>query len=227
MRRACLPALPAPGSEVTLDDDTARHLAQVLRVAAGEPLALFDGRGMEAPGEVVRVDRRRVVVRATGPAVDRRPPAAVHLLLGVPKGPAMDLAVRMATEAGVTHLHPVLTARAVPRDPKGDRWDRIALSAAEQCGRADVPALMAPASLPDTLARVAEVPDRRVATPGALPGPRATGDVAVLVGPEGGLTDEELRAAERAGFTPLGLGPYVLRACTAAAVAVAAVVPAR
>lgn len=220
-----MPVLPAEGREAELDAEASRHLVQVLRVGPGEAVVLFDGKGWEAPGLVVHAHKRTTVVRCTGPATDRRPPTEVHLLLGVPKQPAMDLAVRMATEAGVTHLHPVQTARAVPRDPRAERWDRIALSAAEQCGRADVPEVLPVAPLVTCIQRLDHVADRRVALPGGPAGGRAASHVAVLVGPEGGLTDEEVRAALQADFAPLGLAPFTLRACTAAAVAVAVVVP--
>jgi 16S rRNA (uracil1498-N3)-methyltransferase len=190
---------------------------------AGEALVAFDGHGLEVDVRIVRADRDGTLVEPVGEVRERRPPFAVHLLLGVPKGPAMDDAVRMATEAGMTHLHPLHTERAVPRGEKTDRWERIAASAAEQCGRADVPSILPPCELAEGLARVADVPDRRVALPGSPGRSPATGPVAVLVGPEGGLSEAEVRRALQAGFVPMGLARFVLRACTAAGVAVAAV----
>lgn len=221
MTRVRVPALVPQGQRLVLDREASKHLVQVLRLREGEALVVFDGLGSEADAALERADRGAAVVAVTSPPRERRPVHALHLLLGVPKGPAMDLAVRMATEAGMTHLHPVHTKRAVPRSEKVDRWERIAVSAAEQCGRADVPVVLPPASLIDAIHRLDGVPDRRVALPGAPACPAASGPAAVLVGPEGGLTDAEVRLAEETGFRPAGLGRFVLRACTAAAVAVA------
>lgn len=226
MKRALVPALGLPGSRCRLDADTSKHLAQVMRLSVGDTVQLFDGQGLEARARIVSDDRRAVEVEVLEAPVDVRLAWSVHLLIGIPKGPAMDLAVRGATEAGVTHIHPVLCERAVPRDGRPDRWARIAASAAAQCGRADTPHIFDAQPWPDALEAVAAIADRRLAAPGAPRGGPATGDVAVAVGPEGGFTDAEVAMACQAGFAPMGLGPWILRACTAAPLAVATVMPA-
>jgi 16S rRNA (uracil1498-N3)-methyltransferase len=224
-RRAIVAALPPEGGEVVLSDDSARHLTRVLRLGAGDRLELTDGRGgvAEAVLEGVGPDGR---LRARAkPARREAPRPEVVLLLAVLKGPAMDDAVRMATEAGMTRLVPVETARSVPRGTRPDRWIRIAEAAAAQCGRADVPAIDAPTPLADALAATAHLADRRIAHPGAPRRSAAAESVAVLVGPEGGLTEAEVARAVAEGWMPVGLAPHVLRACTAAAVAVASAAP--
>lgn len=226
MRRAHVEVLPREGEIVTLDAETSKHLVQVLRMAPGDGVVLFDGRGHEVDGEIVDDHKRRATVRAVGAARFVAPAHEVHLLVGIPKGQAMDLAVRQATEAGVTHVHPVETERAVPRGGKADRWRTIAASAAAQCGRADVPEVLEPVGLAEALEAVAHVGDKRVAHPGGEALGRAVGDVAVLLGPEGGLTDAEVDQAVAAGFVAMGLGRWILRTSTAAAVAVAMVVEA-
>jgi 16S rRNA (uracil1498-N3)-methyltransferase len=210
------------GEALTLSAEASHHLCRVLRVRVGEPILLFDGEGLQA--QAVVVDDAPGAAKVTLREAPRpcRPAHRVHLALGLLKGPAMDDAVRMATEAGMTDLHPVLARRSVATGDRIDRWERIAASAAQQCGRADVPTIRAPARLADVLRTLADVPARHIALPGADRAPQPHGDAAVLVGPEGGWTDDEVEHAIAAGFTPLGLGSWVLRAATAAPVAVAA-----
>jgi 16S rRNA (uracil1498-N3)-methyltransferase len=219
MRRfLCAPLPPPEGAP--LPPELARHVTAVLRLKPGATLVLFDGAGVEVEAELIDLDgapgaRAR---QAPRPATAS---AETHLLLGVLKGPMMDEAVRMATEAGMTHLHPVLLARSVAEGDRRERWARIAEGATRQCGRADVPQLAPPRPLAEALAAVAHVPDRRVALPGGAPMPGATGPVAVLIGAEGGFTERELLHARDAGFVAFYLGPWVLRAATAAPVALA------
>ncbi len=225
MTRVLLPLLPGPGQVARLDDDAAHHLTRVLRLKVGAELVIADGHGLQTAARLARTGPEGTFVEQLAEAVRVRSPGPVHLLLGLLKGPAMDDAVRMATEAGMTHLHPLLVSRSVPTDGRPERWARIAQSAAEQCGRPELPVLLAPSPLSDALARLGDVVDRRVAAPGAARPTPAMGAVAVAVGPEGGFTSAELAELADAGFAPMGLGPWVLRAATAAPVAVAAVVP--
>lgn len=213
------------GDEVVVGERDAHYLVHVLRLGRGARVRLFDGRGREADATIVAIDDGAAALRVEAELDGNRPPHPLHVLLAVAKGPAMDAAIRMVTEAGATHVHPVLTARSVPRGERGDRWARIAEAAARQCGRADVPEVVAVAMLPDALAALPAGLDARVAVPGAPRLPAATGPAAVLVGPEGGLTTDEIRRATAAGFVPMGLGRFVLRCETAAAVAVALVAP--
>ncbi len=225
MTRVVLTQLPGLGQVARLDDDAAHHLMRVLRLRMGAELVIADGQGRQAAAALARTGPEGTYVEQVAEAVQVRVPGPVHLLLGLLKGPAMDDAVRMATEAGMTHLHPLLVARSVPTDGRPDRWARIVQSAAEQCGRPELPVLHAPSCLRDALARLGDVADRRVATPGAPRPTPAMGAVAVAVGPEGGFAPPELAQLADAGFAPMGLGPWVLRAATAAPVAVGAVVP--
>jgi 16S rRNA (uracil1498-N3)-methyltransferase len=221
MRRFLVEQLAPVGGLVTPGADVARHLA-VIHIRRGERVILFDGGPLEAVATVVDPHPPLLQVDDVRPASRAR--ADVHLLIGLPKGPAMDLAIRMATEAGVTHLHPVASSRAVPKGDRVDRWERIAESAAEQCGRADVPAILPLRSLPEALDALPSGIEVRVATPGAPRLSPTEGAAAVLIGPEGGLTEQEVELAQSRGARPMGLGPFVLRTETAAAVAVAMVV---
>ncbi len=224
-RRCLVDRLPALGDEVELDRDASKHLLTVLRVQAGEQLLLFDGRGHEGRAEIVSATRRQATVRLLESPRLVTPGPRIHLGLALLKGPAMDLALRMATEAGMTDLHPIEAARSVARAPKLDRWKRILTSAATQCGRADLPKVHELDRLSAVLSRTAHVPDRRICAPGAATSPRATSDVLVLVGPEGGWTDQEVDECIQANVRPVGLTRWVLRASTAAVAAIVSAAP--
>lgn len=230
--------VPAAGGARSFDGAAYHYLTHVLRVAPGQPLVLFDGDGHERSATVERVDAQAFHV-ALGPSVAAAVPdgaVPVTLLAGLTRGGALDRVVRQATELGVDALWPVVCARsvAVPagrarREQRQQRWQRIAASAAAQCGRASVPQVAPIRTLPEALALLAPALDAGALGLVAQPGsslsvscacaPRAQvtwSAVALLVGAEGGLRREEVGLAMRAGLTPVGLGPRVLRAETAA-----------
>jgi len=220
MKRFRLQSLPGPGTQTTLDKNGSHHLLHVLRATRGDPVLVFDGTGLQAPAVLVDVLEGHAVVQVTDVPHSARPEHALHLVLGLPKGPSMDRAVRMATEAGVTEIHPVLAARSTARGDRGDRWRRIATAAAQQCGRADIPQVH---PLSDLAGALPLLPmDRRIAVIGASDGPAPQGPCGVLIGPEGGWTAEEISQAQSTGALPITLGDWVLRSDTAAAVAIAA-----
>ncbi|MDR7521086.1 MAG: RsmE family RNA methyltransferase [Armatimonadota bacterium] len=221
----------------TLDTDPivfgpreAHHIATVLRLSAGTPVAVFDG-SREAEAELTAVDQARVSARLIGAPRASRRPVDVALLQGVARAPRMDLVVRMGTEVGLAAIHPVLTARSLsaPLPARLARWRRIATEAARQCGRGDVPEIPPPAGLEATLHALGPQDLFLVLWEGAV---RPIGEViagtsfataAVLVGPEGGLTEEEVATAHAAGGRVVSLGPLILRTETAGLVAAAMV----
>ncbi len=225
MKRFLCPSLPQIDQTCWLSPDESRHLARVLRLRVGTAIELFDGQGHRTDAIVEMVDGDRVSVRGTGSIETSPPPVDVHVLLAVLRGPAMDLAVRMATEAGATQLHPFLAKRSTARGDRLERWMRIVHAAAKQCRRTDLPVLHPVTRLDEVLASVERVPDRRLFAPGAGPSQRPTTPVALLIGPEGGLTESETARAMAAGFQSVGLGPHILRADTATAIAVAMSLP--
>lgn len=215
--------------DVTLTGDRAHHLARVTRVRPGERVTLFDGAGFERDAEVTRVDARAVALRCVSPlrAGVTADAARVTWLQGVPKGDKLETIARQATELGVWRLVPVWTARSVPRErpdravARHERLLRVVEEAARQCQRADLPEVLPACDLPAALA---------LAPPGALkllaweraarplrdlPAP-GEGGVTVLVGPEGGIADDEAALAESLGFAPISLGRRILRAETVA-----------
>lgn len=214
------PPLPGLGETLEIAAGEQHHLA-VLRLAAGAPLLLLDGEGSEVEASLLEGGR----VRVTGTPRHARPAAPLHVLLALTKAAAFDTALRMCTEGGATHLHPVLTRRCVAKEDKGDRWERITLAAAKQCGRADLPEISPLRSLTAAIAALPAGLLRYVAVPGGAPEQAPEGGAVVLIGPEGGLDPAEVRAAFEAGFAPLSLGTWIFRADTAAAVAVALLAP--
>lgn len=225
MRRFIVDTLPGPGALARLDESTSHHLLVVCRHPRDKPLIVFDGSGLEAEAELVEIQQGRAVLRLRSAP---RPAAAHperHLVLGLPKGPALDHALRMSVELGVTHIHPVLSARAVRRSDRGDRWRRILEGAARQCGRADVPECSPLTSLGEASSGLSSALERFVGVPGApplRPNPRAA---ALAVGPEGGFSPQELEQLLAEGWRPAGLGAWVLRTDTAVAAGLALLAP--
>ncbi|MCS6911663.1 MAG: 16S rRNA (uracil(1498)-N(3))-methyltransferase [Myxococcales bacterium] len=232
MRRIFLPPgqrLPMPGETLSLGAEGRHRLLRVLRLSAGDRVLLLDGSA-----------RAEAVLLADGALrIERREPAAalpgrVMLLLALLKGDKMDWVVQKAVELGVGRLLPVACARSVRRlEPararmQQRRWQRIAMAAAEQCRRDDVPAIELPCDLETAMAEAQQAPLRLLVWEGAagpplrasLP-PAPPARIALLVGPEGGLAPEEVAAARQAGFILCGLGPRILRAETAALAALA------
>jgi 16S rRNA (uracil1498-N3)-methyltransferase len=223
------------GTRITLEGNAASHITRVLRLRVGAALVLFDGSGGEYEASIDKAHGGTVTV-AIGEhrAIERESPLALTLAQGVSRGERMDLVVQKATELGVTHLVPVLTERSIVRltaqqsDRKVNHWRAIAIAACEQCGRNRLPSVAAPVALAAFLreapgaaaggTRLLLSPEGTTALKLGHPRPTA---LTVLIGPEGGLTDEEEQAAVAAGFSAVRLGPRVLRTETAAIAALA------
>ena len=214
---------------------SAHHVAHVLRLNAGDAVTLFDGRGMEYAAVIVRVARGEVTLDvAQGENVDRESPLAVALAQGISSAERMDYTVQKAVELGVATIQPLQTQRGIVRLDRARalkrcaHWRAIAIAACEQCGRNRIPDVLPVMALREWLGqpaaeqgdvRIVLAPDAGLAVK-TLPRPR-TG-ATLIAGPEGGLTAEELRDAERAGFVAVRLGPRILRTETAALAALAA-----
>jgi 16S rRNA (uracil1498-N3)-methyltransferase len=223
MRRYHHPVLPTPPERVILPKDSSHHILQVCRHPRGTELNLFDGAGAELRCELVDVQGQRAVLQAVEAlAPTPAPPFPTTLLLALCKPAAWETGLRMATELGVDTIQPVLAARSSVRKLRLERWERVLVSAAEQCGRRWLPRLHEPLGLPQALEQAWLPPRRLVLAPGSPPPPSAPpAAVALLVGPEGGLSEEELALAIQAGFEPTGLTEHVLRVDTAVAAALA------
>lgn len=225
-------ALPAPGPYV-LDGPEGRHAAAVRRLRAGELLVLTDGAGWSAPATVTGADRRALTLDVGQSILESPPDVRVTLVQALPKGERGELAVELATEAGVDAMVPWAAQRCVARwrtpeqaDKGVRRWRSTAREAAKQARRAYVPAVLDLATTAEVTAIATAattlVLHESSVTPLATAGLPTTGDVVLIVGPEGGLTEEELTVFGTAGATVVRLGPQVLRTSTAAAVALGA-----
>jgi 16S rRNA (uracil1498-N3)-methyltransferase len=219
-----------PGASVELEAAPSQHVARALRMPVGGELVLFDGRGGEYTAVIAAVDRRRVTVTiGVHRQIERESPLPIHLGIAVSRGERMDWVVQKGTELGVSELSPLLTERTEVKlgqeraIRKLDHWQRIAVSACEQCGRNRLPRINPPQALAQWLhateARCRYVLHHRAAASPAPGGP--PGSVALLVGPEGGLTDDEIATAEASGYRAIGLGPRILRTETAPLAALA------
>lgn len=222
MRRFWVEPEALDRSPVLFGPREARHMARVLRLRAGGRVIAFDGR-REVEVIIERVDEEGVTARLDGVVRPARRPVEVVLLQGLPRGPRMDLVVRMGTEIGLAAIYPVLAARSVPDPGSGRlaRWRRVAQQAARQCGRGDLPEIHPPAALDRALEALGPtdlfvIPWEGERRPiGEVIAGRPFARAAVLIGPEGGLTAEEVAAARAAGGATVSLGDLVLRTETA------------
>lgn len=218
--------ITGPGPLV-LTGDRAHYLGRVLRTRPGDACVVFDGSGLDYPATISRIARHEVVVELAAPvAVANESPLEITLVLAVTRGSRMDVALQKSVELGATALVPVLTERCGVRlDPRQAaqrlaHWQGVVISAAEQCGRARLPAVTRPVPLGEALPALPPAAATRVVleprAASALDAvARPTAGVAVLVGPEGGLAAGEEAAAREHGFVGVRLGPRVLRAETA------------
>ena len=221
------------GAVVEVTGDEAHHAVAVRRLRVGEPVVLTDGAGTAVTGAVESTGKRVFAVRASAISHTPRPTPEVVVVQALPKGDRGELAVEVLTEVGVARIVPWAATRSVAvwkgeRAAKSlARWRLTAREAGKQARRTwamavsplastdDVAALVASADLAVVLHEAASAPLAGVAMP-------ATGSVVVVVGPEGGLTDEEISAFAAAGALAVRLGPEVLRTSTAGVAAVAA-----
>lgn len=228
--RAWHPEGGSPGSDVRLGDEEAHHVLRVLRLRAGEPLAIFDGAGREWEGTIVQAQGGLVVVHLGEERTDTvEAPLPVTLVQGLSRPEHVEWALEKATEVGVHAIVLATCARSdgpPPSPARLQRWRRIVLEAAKQSGRRRLPDLPDPRPLRDA---ISSIQGTRIALqPGGvsfvqvLEGPRPAA-VALAVGPEGGFEETEVEGLQAEGFTAVSLGPRVLRTETAGPVAAALV----
>jgi 16S rRNA (uracil1498-N3)-methyltransferase len=224
--RFFFPAPLAAGIEVALPSNAAHHAAQVLRLARGDAVTLFDGQGGEYAGEIRSASSRAVDVVVTGHrTVDRESPLAVTLVQALIAAERMDQVVQKAVELGAVAIAPVMSARSVTRldadraRRRVEHWRQIVVASCEQCGRNRLPAVHPPCELRAWLRQPSRAGARLLLSPSAGQSltefPRLSGTIDIMVGPEGGFSDEEDAAALAAGFRAVRLGPRVLRTETA------------
>jgi len=199
------------GDLIKLSHDEAQHLKLVLRLGAGAPVRVFDGRGHEFEAVVEDAGKAGVSVRIDGPCeAAPEPKIAITLAQAVLKGDKMDDVIRDAVMMGVAAIQPMVTTRTeigaatLRRSGRTERWQRIAVSSAKQCGRALVPTVLEPASFEDVFSAIAQsalpAPAIMLVEPGASPDATRLADLVadepreatIVIGPEGGWTKDEI-----------------------------------
>lgn len=220
-------AQPLTTGTVTLPESSAHYISRVLRMQAGDALQLFDGSGQEFLGRLTEVGKKTVTVELES-SQPGQPDSPLHVHLGqvLSRGERMDWAIQKATELGVTEITPLFSERCEVRlntermQKRLEHWRQIAISACEQCGRSSVPVIHAPIAV-EQWQHTVEADLKLVLHPTASPlaSHARPASIALLIGPEGGLSDAEVSAAQHAGFHAACFGPRVLRTETAPVVA--------
>ncbi|WP_158783914.1 16S rRNA (uracil(1498)-N(3))-methyltransferase [Pantoea sp. BAV 3049] len=220
------------GSEVALSEDAANHVGRVLRMSAGQPLELFDGSNLTFAAEIVQADKKNVRVTITESRNDsRESPLYLHLGQVMSRGEKMEFTIQKAVELGVNTITPLFSERCgVKLDAdrlakKIQQWQKIVIAACEQCGRNSVPEVREAMTLEAWSAEEESglklnLHPRASHSINTLPQP--VNRVRLLIGPEGGLSAEEISMTARYGFTDILLGPRVLRTETTALTAITA-----
>ena len=231
MRRFYLPSQECRSDHLTLTGSEAHHAADVLRLKAGDEVAVLDGAGGELACRVEAVTRKQVKLEVQGRSTEAPPAWKITLVQAIPKGKLLEAIIQKAAELGVWRIVPLLSQRVTTHlegesiEHKAAQWRQTAVEAIKQCGQRWLPQVDPPIPLAAWLARgekfdltlVASLQDdrrhlRAYFPPGA-PRPRV---LCLWIGPEGDFAPEEMEAIKGAGALPITLGPLVLRSETAA-----------
>ena len=228
MPRFYIEAELAVDTQIELTETVFHHWCKVLRAQVGDQATLFNGQGGEYNVELTDVSKKSATVQVLTFNPSNRTPA-IHTLLGqvMSKGDRMDYAIQKAVELGVSEIQLLTSERCEMRlkydrdQKKLDHWQGIAIAACEQCGMNIVPKILAPLSLEKWF--VSELPETKlVLAPNkdeTNPLSNATSNIALLIGPEGGLSEIEIQTANEVGFISWCIGERVLRTETAPVVA--------
>lgn len=209
----------------TLDRDESRHVVNALRLKVNDEVSLFNGQGVDAIGRVVSTAKPGVQVKVATwlPAQSQGP--TVVIASAIPKGPRADAMIQQLSQVGATQLIPLHSERSVvkPGDGKLDKFRRAALESAKQCGRSILMDIAESQTFADVLR--SEMSCRLIAHATGTPMQEVIAQppdsTLILVGPEGGWTDDEQSQAAAAGFKAVWLGPHIMRIETAAVIAAA------
>lgn len=214
------------GQILELSPEAGQHVGVVLRMQPNDSIILFCGDNREFDALLVAVHKKKVTVKIISErVVNRESPRKIHLAQAISKGERMEFVMQKAVELGVTSISPIISSRSVVKldkermEKKCAQWQAIAIAACEQSGRNQIPLIKNAMDLDDYLQQDADLL-KFVLDPGQSKTWRdyhfADAELALLIGPEGGFSEEELKQIFAAGFNPLFLGPRVLRTETAA-----------
>ncbi len=223
----------APDQEIVLEAAATRHLAQVLRLKPGMEITLFNGDSREYQAQLTACSKEgatAMVLTASEP--EPQPPLSIHLAIGISKGERMEFALQKSVELGVMEITPLFTQRCVVRlqgerlEKRLNHWRGIVTAACEQSGRCLIPQLHQATDLATWLANRnggGILLDHRSNSSTFADLPAPTDEICLLIGPEGGLDENERKLATAAGFTGVRLGPRIMRTETAPLAAISAI----
>ena len=213
------------GEELTLSENSSRHLVSVLRMQVGQSAMFFNGEGGEYTGRLTNACKTNSTVLIDSfSAVEKESNLKLHLAIGVSKGDRMDWIIQKATELGVTEISPIFTDRTEVKlsgsrlDKKLSHWQKIAISACEQSQRNRVPSINPIIPFDDWLElkhNGLKLLMNHLADLGISETSPRDQNIVLLIGPEGGLSENEICVAETSGYTSVSMGPRILRTETA------------
>jgi len=219
------------GDKINIEKEESHHIIDVMRLKEGDPITVFDGTGREYDGKIGTVANKRVTIGIlSSRTVSKKIKTSIALAQAMPKKDKMDLIVQKATELGVSKIIPIESSRTIvrvkgdKRQSKVDRWQKIAVEASKQSGRTELPGIGSITAFADILASIGEydiaimpcLSKRSVTLRQALKRANSPKSALVIIGPEGGFSDEEIGKAVKSGSVPVTLGPLVLKSDTAA-----------
>ena len=233
MARFFLPRKNIDDQRATVAGPELDHLRKVLRLGPGDPITFFDDAGWEHEAVIRSLsDQTAEIEIVRSFQAERESPLKLTLAVGLTKGEKMDFVVEKATELGVQAIIPFVSAYTVPKldqrkiEKRGERWRKIALAAAKQCGRTHLPEISVLSDFEDLVRQTTSSlnllfweKETRQTLKQVYAADSAAPSILLVIGPEGGLSDEEAGLAQQHGFKPIGLGRRILRAETAAVTA--------
>ena len=232
MTRIFQPYTINQNSLITLDDNAFNHLIRVLRMKTGESITLFDGSNQITPAVIHEVNKKTVIVKTTNSVLDNREsPLNIHLGQVISRGDKMEFTIQKSVELGVNTITPLLSERCGVKldqerlEKKVQQWQKIVISACEQCGRNIIPSINPVMKLETWCANLTDSLKLNLhpkAEQGINQLPNDNKNISLLIGPEGGLSNEEISMTHQYQFTDILLGPRVLRTETAALTAITA-----
>lgn len=229
MRRFFIENIKEDSKLIHIMGEEFTHLKKVLRLNPGDEVCVFNGKGLELKGVIDSIDRDSAVIKAVGSSEDERESQLeIILIQGFLKGDKPELVIQKATELGVSGICFFLNARTVPVlsadkiKERLSRWKKVSIEAAKQCGRTRLPRLEiknfeeALSGNENTLKLILWEEGTGGSLKEALKNPLTRNGITVLIGPEGGLSEEDVETAKKHCFVPVSFGPRILRAETAA-----------